>query len=226
MDGETVRHLGATPRFVITALTAQSDEVGFFAEPVSDSMLKSQLEAVSSGVPGAIKIGMLPNRESGTLVATALQALPDIPVVLDPVLASSSGLVLMEENCIEWVRHEFMSRVTVLTPNLDEARRFTGVECASRDDMERAGEIFLSHGVQAVLLKGGHLIADTAADCLLTQSQSPTWLESPRVDGAFRGTGCRLSSAIATRLAFGDDLPEAIEAAKAYLTNHLDEQIE
>ena len=221
VDGETVRHLGATPRFAVTALTAQGDEAGFFAEPVSSSMLKSQLEAVFSGAPGAIKIGMLPNRKSGVIVANALQTRPDIPVVFDPVLASSSGLVLMEENCIQWVRDEFMARVTVLTPNLDEARRFTGVECASRADMERAGEIFLSHGVRAVLIKGGHLLADTAADCLMTREGSPAWLESPRVDGAFRGTGCRLSSALATRLARGDELPDAVSAAKAYLTDYL-----
>ena len=220
-DGETVRHLGGTPRFAVTALTAQSDEVGFFLESVSDSMLKSQLEAIFSGVPKAIKIGMLPNRNIGVALATALQARPDIPVVLDPVLASSSGLVLMDEACFEWIRDEFMSQVTVITPNLDEAHRFTGMQCETREEVVRSGEAFLSHGVRAVLIKGGHLISDTAADCLMTREGGPSWIESPRVAGAFRGTGCRLSSAIATRLAKGDELPDAVAAAKAYLTDYL-----
>ena len=224
VDGETVRHLGGTPRFAVTALTAQTDEVGFFAEPVSPAVFESQLEAVFSGAPQALKIGMLPNRELGGVLAGALQARPDLPVVLDPVLASSSGLSLMDEECMGWVRDEFMQNLTLVTPNLDEVHRFTGMQCDSRDDVERAGEAFLSHGVRAVLIKGGHLPLDTAADCLIARESRPSWIESPRLAGSFRGTGCRLSSAIATRLGKGDELFDAVAAAKAYLTDCLQQR--
>tara|TARA_Y100001968_G_C19276189_1_gene676845 strand:+ start:139 stop:660 length:522 start_codon:yes stop_codon:yes gene_type:complete len=171
-----------------------------------------------------MKIGMLPSRKLGGVLANALQAFPDLPVVLDPVLASSSGLSLMDEECIGWVRDEFMSHLTLVTPNLEEARQFTGIQCDSRDDVERAGEAFISLGARAVLVKGGHLPSDTAADYLITSQGNSNWIESPRVDGAFRGTGCRLSSAVATRLGKGADLSDAVAAAKGYLTDCLQQR--
>jgi hydroxymethylpyrimidine/phosphomethylpyrimidine kinase len=225
VDGETARQLGVTPRFVVTALTAQTDEAGYAVEATSAPMLQSHLDAAFTfGKPRAIKIGMLPNLEVVSLVAAQLRSFPNIPIVLDPVLSSSSGLALMEADCLDQVRNELIPQVSLVTPNLDEVRRFTGLPCESRDDMERAGEQFLSDGAQAVLVKGGHLKESLAADCLLVRRSDPIWFESPRVEGAFRGTGCRLSSAIATRLALGDDLPGAVAAAKAYLTEFLQRQ--
>ncbi|MFP6899755.1 MAG: hydroxymethylpyrimidine/phosphomethylpyrimidine kinase [Opitutales bacterium] len=225
VDGETVRQLGATPRFVVTALTAQTDEAGYAVEATSGPMLQSHLDAAFAfGDPRAIKIGMLPNLEVVSLVAAQLQSSPNIPVVLDPVLSSSSGLALMGADCLDGVRDELIPRASLVTPNLDEVRRFTDLKCESRDDMARAGEQFLSDGAQAVLVKGGHLKERLAADCLLVEGSEPAWFESPRVEGAFRGTGCRLSTAIATRLAFGDDLPASVAAAKVYLTDFLQRQ--
>ena len=225
VDGETVRELGATPRFVVTALTAQSDEAGYAVEASSSTMLQSNLDAAFAfGKPRAIKIGMLPTEEVASLIVAQLQSSSNIPVVLDPVLASSSGLALMEPDCIEFVRKELFPCVSLVTPNLDEVRRFTGLTCESPDDMVQAGEQLLSDGAQAVLVKGGHLEDATSADCLLVNGGDPTWFETPRVEGAFRGTGCRLSSAIATRLALGDDLPAAVAAAKDWLTDYLRRQ--
>ncbi len=222
VDGETVCALGAKPRFVVTAQTAQTDDSGLVVEPASAAMLQSQFEAAFSGVfPRAAKIGMLPNREIETIVAAELKGCPELPIVFDPALTSSSGLPLMEEDCLDLTRDELFPLVSLVTPNLDEAQRFTGVKCECRDDMVKAGEILLSHGVQAVLVKGGHLSGDSAADCLLVAGSDPAWLESPRVEGDFRGTGCRLSSTIAAQLAVGCDLPEAVRLAKSFLTDYL-----
>lgn len=224
-DGETVRALGAKPRFVMTALTAQTDEIGLSVESATDSILRSQLKAAFAEVsPKAVKVGMLPNREIAAIVADELKARSELPVVFDPALESTSGLSLMDEDCVQWVLHEFFSHVSLVTPNLDEARRFTGANCATRADMIRAAERFLSFGAPAVLVKGGHLVGELASDCLLRPGEEPVWFECPRAEGSFRGTGCRLSSAIATRLAFGDDLHEAVGAAKAHITDYLSDR--
>ncbi len=164
---------------------------------------------------------MLPNRETAAIVATKLKECPELPVVFDPALESTSGLSLMDEDCIPWIRDELFSLVSLVTPNLDEARRFTGEKCKDRRDMVRAAENFLSFGTRAVLVKGGHLADELAPDCLLVRGGAPMWFERPRVGGDFRGTGCRLSSAIAMRLAAGDDLPAAVRFAKTFLTDHL-----
>ena len=215
VDGDTIRSLGGTPRFAVTAQTAQTDEAGLIVEPASASMLQSQFEAAFSGdFAKAAKIGMLPNREIATMVVAELAGRPELPVVFDPALTSSSGLPLMEEDYLDLARDRLFPLVSLVTPNLYEAQRFTGITCECRDDMVKVGEILLSHGVQAVLVKGGHLDGDSAADCLLVHGDEPLWLESPRVEGNFRGTGCRLSSAIATHLGAGYDLPEAVRLAK------------
>ena len=224
-DGETARSLGATPRYVVTALTAQSDEEGFFVEASSEAMFRAQWTAAfADSKPQAIKVGMLPNLAIARALVTALEECPEIPVVYDPVLVASSGLALMEEDTIDWVRDHLLPKVCLVTPNLAEAQRFTGLACRKRDDFVRAGERFLSLGAPAVLLKGGHLQGPTAADCLVRPKVEPVWFDSARVEGVFRGTGCRLSSAIATRLAAGDDSTEAVRAAKQYLTAFLQEQ--
>ena len=222
VDSETARALGAEPRFVMTASTAQTDVDGLFVEPSSDAVLRSQLQATfADAPPKAVKIGMLPNRDVAAIVADELRGRPELPVVFDPVLESSSGLSLMDDDCVAWVRDELFSRVSLVTPNLHEALRFTKEKCGVRADMIRAGKGFLSLGAQAVLVKGGHLCDEFAPDCLLRPDEKPVWFEGSRVDGSFRGTGCRLSTAIATRLAFGDELHQAIIAAKAYLADHL-----
>jgi hydroxymethylpyrimidine/phosphomethylpyrimidine kinase len=222
VDGETVRALGGRPRFATTALTAQTNDLGLAVEPSTASILEAQLRATfAHDLPRAIKIGMLPNRQSATMVASQLQALAPCPVVFDPVLQTSSGLPLMDDDCFEWIRAEFFSSVSLVTPNLFEASRFTGRKCEDRSDMVRVAEELLTLGAGAVLVKGGHLAEDFAPDCLLQRGMEPDWFETPRLTGFFRGTGCRLSSAIATRLAFGDDLHDAVGTAKAYLTDCL-----
>ncbi len=224
-DGETARSLGATPRYVVTALTAQSDEEGFFVEATSEAMFRAQWAAAfADSKPQAIKVGMLPNLAIARALVSALEECPEIPVVYDPVLVASSGLALMEEDAIDWVRDHLLSKVCLVTPNLAEAQRFTGLPCRERDDFVLAGERFLSLGAPTVLVKGGHLSGAAAPDCLLMPGEDPVWLELPRVEGVFRGTGCRLSSAIATRLAAGDDSTEAVRAAKQYLTELLQRQ--
>ena len=203
-DLKTMTAMGAFGMSVITALTAQNGlgVTGIHAPEPGFAAL--QLRTVLDGFPihGA-KTGMLFNAGIIHALADILDA-ETFPLVVDPVCVSTSGHKLMEEDGITALRERLFSRATLLTPNRPEAETFTGVSIRTDDDAIEAGTRLLDMGVQAVLMKGGHVEGKPifVTDWLLEKGREPVALRQPHVDTQnSHGTGCTLSAAIATSLA-------------------------
>ncbi len=164
----------------------------------------------------AVKTGMLSSAELVEAVAELIGG-TDAPAVVDPVGVSSHGDALLAASALDSVRTKLLPVATVATPNLDEVAQLTGVRVESDTDLRRAATAVLEYGPRWVLIKGGHLAGD-AVD-LLTDGSEEHWLRAPRLDNRHtHGTGCTLASAVACGLAKGRSVPEAVAAAKEYVT--------
>ena len=203
---------------VITALTAQNTLGVQSAEPVSPEMVHGQLEALRTDLPpAAIKTGMLGSAETCRILAEFLETAP-FPVVCDPVLKSTSGANLLDPEALDILMRGLFPHVAVLTPNLPEARRISGENGIG---MEDAAERMLAMGVRSVLIKGGHAEGNECRD-YWTDGTQTRWLSSPRIETrATHGTGCILSAAIASAIALGQAIPDAVVSAKAFLNQCL-----
>jgi len=207
----------------VTAVTAQSDGRVTAVHHVPPAMVRAQIEAAfETRAVDAIKIGMLGNRACVEAVAASVGMQPAIPVVLDPVLSSSSGGVLLDEGGITALKERLLPRATIATPNLPEAAVLLG-EDPPADDAALVAQArrIVELGAQAVLLKGGHGAREEAVDWLVARGRPAERLASPRVRATLRGTGCALASAIACGLARGEPLLEACRAAKALVLAQL-----
>lgn len=215
-DLRTLQSLGVLGGSIITAITAQAPSRVSLVAPVPDEWVGAQLGSLATGLPPhAIKIGMLGSAEIVREVARFLERV-DAPTVLDPVLASTSGAPLLEENAIEDLKTRLIPRVSLLTPNLPEAERLLGRRLVTDLDIELAAEEFLRMGSGAVLIKGGHRLSDHSQD-YFADGKRRFWLTSRRRQGKIRGTGCALSTAAAAALAKGDSIEDAVVLAKCYL---------
>ncbi len=222
-DLRTLYELGTGALCAVTAVTAQSNARVFDVHHVPPALVLAQIEAAfETQDPQAIKIGMLGTRAIVEAVADALRAHENIPVVLDPVLAASSGGRLLDEAGREALKRTLLPRAAVVTPNALEAAALLG-EAAVADAraLGAQAERLLALGARAVLLKGGHAQGDEAVDWLALPGRPPERISSPRFAAALRGTGCALASAIAAALALGSSLPEACRHAKAYVAEQL-----
>jgi hydroxymethylpyrimidine/phosphomethylpyrimidine kinase len=218
-DLKTFSALGVYGASVITALTAQNTQGVEAVLVVPPDFVARQIKVVARDLKiGAVKIGMLATSEIIEVVAEQLKALPDVPVVLDPVMVAASGDVLLDEDAIETLRTILLPRAMLITPNLPEAAKLLGggVAKTEREMAEQAREL-KALGAKAVLIKGGHAEDAEAVDVLIDEEELR--LEAPRVEtGNTHGTGCTLSSAIAAELAKGAALRDAARTAKAYVT--------
>jgi hydroxymethylpyrimidine/phosphomethylpyrimidine kinase len=216
-DLKTMLALGVHGMSAIAAVTAQNSlgVQGYWELPVE--ALRAQLDSVLSDIGvDAVKTGML---ASPALVEVTADALRDVgaPLVVDPVGVSKHGDALLQPEAVETLRTLLIPLATVVTPNLHEVAQLTGVQVEDEAAMPRAADAVLALGPQWVLVKGGHLQGD-AVD-LLTDGTARHWLRAPRVDTAHtHGTGCTLASAVASYLALGLDVPEAVKAAKDFVT--------
>jgi len=221
-DVRTLTQLGVQARCVVTAVTAQSDARVYAVHVVPPELVRAQLAAAcATGPVDAIKIGML---ATGATVLAVCAGLPaeTLPIVLDPVLASSSGGELLDAEGREALRTTLLPRVTLLTPNIPEAAALLGSGSArSEAELLQQARALLALGPEAVLLKGGHGGGAEASDLLLLRDAAPRWLRAPRIANARRGTGCELAAAIATGLAGGLAVGTACERAKQHLTQSL-----
>jgi len=223
-DLKTIAALGCFGMTAITALTAQNTLGVRSIHPVPLAILRDQLDAVVEDIGvDAVKIGMLHSAETVREVASGLQRHALRTVVLDPVMIATSGAVLIDTPAVEVLVQELFPLATVITPNLDEAALLVERTLASEADMESAARQLLEMGAPAVLLKGGHLTGDTVSDLLLARSGEPLWLRGPRIDSPnTHGTGCTLSSAIASQLALGADLSQAVRDAREFVRGALE----
>lgn len=218
-DLKTFAALGCFGTSAVTALTAQNTLGVRAIHGTPPDMLRQQIDAVAEDIGvDAVKIGMLHSPDIVLAVAQAIEhhALPHI--VLDPVMVATSGAVLIDQPAIAALVRHLFGRVALVTPNLDEAALLVGRRLPDEAAMERAGHELLAMGARAVLLKGGHLAGDSVSDLLVTANGQAHWMRAQRIVTAnTHGTGCTLSSAIASYLARGCSLVDAVEAARAFV---------
>ncbi len=214
--------LGCSVAPVVTAVTVQTHAALLACHPVPAEIIAAQLDAAfdqHGAAPKAVKIGMIGSAEAAHLLARILP--PDLPVVLDPVLKSSSGGTLMTLDTLA----PLLPRVTVLTPNLDESAQLSGLELA-QDTAPRLAELseqarlLQAKGAQSVLIKGGHGTGPQSIDHLFTK-QGHAAFAARRLTRGKRGTGCSLATALACGLAQGSPLEQACAKAKAAVSDWL-----
>ena len=206
---------------VVTVLTEQDSRGLREAVPVDPKLVGAQLRAILSDMEvAAIKIGALGTQESASEVASAL-ALTAAPAVLDPVVRASSGPGALFLGDPATALAALMPHLALITPNIAEAEALSGIAIADPEAMEAAARALAAAGA-AVLVKGGHLAGEDALD-LLARGEVIVRLEGDRIPGGteVHGTGCALSTAIASRLALGDALEDAVRSAKAYVAARL-----
>ncbi|MEJ5992661.1 bifunctional hydroxymethylpyrimidine kinase/phosphomethylpyrimidine kinase [Ramlibacter sp. PS3R-8] len=222
-DLKTFAALGCFGMTAITALTSQNTLGVRSIHAVPLEILRDQIDAVVEDIGvDAVKIGMLHSAATVREVAGALQRHQLRTVVLDPVMIATSGAVLIDDEAVDVLVRELFPLATVVTPNLDEAVLLVKQELRSEADMEQAARKLLEMGARAVLLKGGHLSGDTVSDLLLARGAAPMWLRAPRIaSGNTHGTGCTLSSAIASHLALGADLGQAVRQSRDFVRSAL-----
>ncbi len=222
-DIKTVTCLGGYAMTAVTALTAQNTRGVYGVVGVDPAFIQQQMRVVLDDLGAdCIKTGMLHNAEVIEAVAEVLGEVPDIPVVVDPVMVAQSGASLLEPEAVQTLNRELAPRATLITPNLPEAERLAGTEIRTVEELEHAAAALITRGVGAALVKGGHLKGDTTTDVLATQHDLHVF-EAPRIDTPHtHGTGCTLASAIATGLAQGHDMVAAVGRARAYLRRALE----
>lgn len=220
-DLKTFSALGCYGMAAVTALTAQNTRGVTAVHVPPPAFLEAEIEAVFADIAvAAVKIGMLASGDMVRVVARCLAARPTLPIVLDPVLVATSGDSLGSPDVVDAIVSHLLPLATVVTPNLHEAARLSGLPVPRDEDAMRAAAASLqARGARAVLVKGGHLPGDEAVD-LLAEGDGILFFTGPRIATRnTHGTGCTLSSAIACYLAKGLALADAVGAAKSYLTN-------
>jgi len=219
-DLKTFSALGVFGTSVITAITAQNTIGVFDVMAVPSDIVRKQLKAVLDDFNvGAIKVGMLFTKEN-VLVLKELYN-NKIPLVLDPVMISTSGNSLILDETIQAIKQELFPISTIITPNLNEASILLGREIISIKDMIEGGKEFIeNYGLNSVLIKGGHLNGDEMVDIFYSKdSIEPILLKSKKIETKnTHGTGCTLSSAIAAYLSIGNNLEDSVKQAKDYIT--------
>jgi hydroxymethylpyrimidine/phosphomethylpyrimidine kinase len=217
-DIKTISALGAYACTTITAVTAQNTlgVAGVHALPAA--FVRLSIDTVLSDIGAdAIKLGMLTNEDIIRAVAAALPA--DIPLVLDPVMVATSGAVLLPDAAIAAVIELLLPRANLITPNLPETAKLTGLPVTTEAEQIAAGHALRAMGAPAVLIKGGHGNNNMLTDFLITADGVET-ISLPRINSRnTHGTGCTLASAIATGLAQSMPLPAAVHRARYYLQN-------
>ena len=217
-DLKTVTCLGGYGMTAITALTAQNTLGVFGMHAVPADFIAQQIELCLSDIGAdAIKTGML---HSAGVIMTVAAHLPDgVPLVVDPVMAAKGGSPLLAAEALDALKTLLLPRAAVMTPNLPEAELLLGREIGeSQEEMLQAAEELLQFGSGAVLLKGGHGHGEVLTDVLLARGDKPLILETKRVETRHtHGTGCTFASAIATGLAQGLGLVDAVRRAHGYV---------
>jgi hydroxymethylpyrimidine/phosphomethylpyrimidine kinase len=218
-DIKTVTMLGAFAATAITALTAQNTEGVFGVLPIAPDFIRQQMEVVLDDIGAdAIKTGMLHDLPVIETIAAALrERAAGLPLVVDPVMVAKGGARLIDPAALDGLKRLLIARAEILTPNLPEAEILCGTSIGNPAEMRAAGEMLLSLGCRAVLVKGGHLSGQTVSDVLVTNAGARVW-EGPRLSTRHtHGTGCTFASAIAAGLAQGLNVEEAVDRARAYV---------
>ena len=219
-DIKTISALGAYAASAITAITVQNTLGVTDIHPIPATFVKGQMISVLTDIrPNAVKIGMVNDINIIHCIASCMHKFKPQHVIFDPVMVSSSGRRLIDENTLETLVNELIPETTLITPNLHEAEVLIGHPVTNIDEMQKAAKELLKYGSHAVLVKGGHLQGGNMIDVLqMNQHESPILFSAPQIESKnTHGTGCTLSSAIATYLALGENIEQAVKKAKNYL---------
>ncbi len=218
-DIKAITAMGGFAATAITAITVQNTLGVSAIHPVPLDILKGQIEAVLDDIGAdVVKTGMLGSVDVVALVAECLEAcVPPIPLVLDPVMVATSGDALVDEGTEGAIRDRLLPLATLVTPNIPEAEKLTGLVVEDIAGQLEAAHRLVEMGARAALVKGGHLDGQVVTDVLVS-SRGMELMERPRLPGRnTHGTGCTLASAIAGLLADGAALPDAVRRAGDYL---------
>ncbi|UUX92097.1 bifunctional hydroxymethylpyrimidine kinase/phosphomethylpyrimidine kinase [Methanoplanus endosymbiosus] len=221
-DLKTFSSLGVWGCTVVTAVTAQNSREVRGIWNLSAEAVGMQIQAVRDDFGIKVyKTGMLPD---GRIIEAVSENIPGgVPLIIDPVMVSTSGSRLIDEDAVAALMEVLIPKSALVTPNIPEAAVLSGIgDIAGREDMVHAGRVILDMGAGAVLIKGGHLKGDVSAD-ILVEKERVTEFSSGRLAGDFHGTGCCLSSAIAAYMAKGMVLPAACRSAKNFINSAISE---
>jgi hydroxymethylpyrimidine/phosphomethylpyrimidine kinase len=227
-DLKTFSSLGVFGTSAITCITAQHPGQITNWQPLSASLVTSQIEAVLSNLPvAAAKTGMLGSEAIVRVVADMMATHRTVGWIVDPVLKASSGRDLMSEGAFLLVQKKLLPLATLVTPNIPEAEAFTGRRIRDLSDMKTTAQVLSARWGVACLLKGGHLPnADVITDVLCQKGSIRTWNGSRVGTHDLHGTGCTLSAGIAAWLARGADLESAIGNARTYLRQAIQKPVQ
>lgn len=225
-DIKTMTMNGVYAMSAITALTAQNTTGVRSIMETTPDFLKDQINAVFEDIrPDAVKIGMVSSAELIRVIADRLSYYEAENIVVDPVMVATSGSKLMKTDAVSALTGELLSLATLVTPNIPEAEVLSNRSIHSKEDMEHVAEVIGDTYGCAVLLKGGHSIND--ANDLLYANGSCRWFCGKRINNPnTHGTGCTLSSAIASNLAKGYDLDTSVQRAKEYISGALADMLD
>lgn len=220
-DIKTMTANGVFAMSAITALTAQNTTGVAEIMEASPEFLKQQIDCIFTDIrPDAVKIGMVSSAELIIAIAEKLAEYQAENIVVDPVMVATSGAKLISDDAIDTLKERLLPMADILTPNIPESEVLSGMEIRTEEDMIKAAEKISENYHCAVLLKGGHQLND--ANDLLYRNGSYRWFYGKRIDNPnTHGTGCTLSSAIASNLAKGFDMDTSVERAKAYISGAL-----
>ena len=224
-DIKAISALGSYAASVITSVTAQNTLGVQGIHPIPTGMVRQQIESVMDDLhPDTIKIGMVCNKDITLTIAECIRKYQPRWVVYDPVMVSTSGHKLMTDDTIEVIEQELIPLATLITPNLHEACILLRKKNIREGEMEKCADVLGKTCRCSVLLKGGHLDDGEMCDVLYdAKEQRYFHYRAPKIESHnLHGTGCTLSSAIATKLSQGYSLKEAIALAKDYVTKAID----
>lgn len=225
-DIKTMTANGVYAMSAITALTAQNTTGVADIMEVTPEFLDKQLDSIFTDIyPDAVKIGMVSSSSLMKVIAENLRKYSAFNIVVDPVMVATSGSKLISDDAVDTMKEYLFPMTTVLTPNIPEVEVLSGMTISTPDDMLAAAKVISETYHCATLCKGGHQMDD--ANDLLYRNESYKWFNGERINNPnTHGTGCTLSSAIASNLAKGYDLDTSVEKAKKYITGALSAKLD
>jgi len=219
-DIKTVTSLGSYAMTAITAVTTQNTTGVKSIVPIKPKEISSQIDFSAKDIrPNAIKIGMLHSKQVIQTVLKSLNKINVKKIVLDPVMVAKGGAKLVNNTAIIYIKNKLIKNIFLITPNIPEAEILTKIKINSTKDMIKAGKILISLGAKNVLIKGGHLNTKQMNDILLNKKIIKVFRSKKYSSKNTHGTGCTLSSAIATYLSCGKDLIKSCELGIKYVND-------
>lgn len=222
-DIKTMSALGVYAASAITSVTVQNTLGVQAIQAIQPEIVAGQIRAVMDDIkPTAIKVGMVNDQATILAIADTLQQYSPQKLIVDPVMVSTSGSMLMQKDALGTFCSHLLPMATLLTPNIPEAEVLSNLSIRSIDDMDAAGRSILALGCKAVLIKGGHLEGRKVDKLYLPNGEVCSFVHESIATRNTHGTGCTLSSAIASFMARGLEMPDAVAQAKTYLSQALE----